>query len=80
MAEGIVAGGGAALLHAEQALDDDGRDRDSRLAWRSCGGVLAEPAYLIASNAGCSGQEVVAKLTGLGKDEGFDALAGGSGT
>jgi len=38
--------------------------------------VLATPAYLIAANAGYSGEEVVARLTGLGRDEGFDALAG----
>ena len=76
MAEGIVAGGGAALLHAEQALDDMDVTGDYATGVEIVRRVLAEPAYLIASNAGYSGQEVVAKLTGLGKDEGFDALAG----
>jgi chaperonin GroEL len=76
MAEGIVAGGGAALLHAEQALDDMDVTGDYATGVEIVRRVLAEPAYLIASNAGYSGQEVVAKLTGLGQDEGFDALAG----
>jgi chaperonin GroEL len=76
MAEGIVAGGGAALLHAEQALDDLDVTGDYATGAEIVRRVLAEPAYLIASNAGYSGQEVVAKLTGLGQDEGFDALAG----
>jgi chaperonin GroEL len=38
--------------------------------------MLTAPAYLIAVNAGYSGEEVVAQVTGLGVDEGFDALEG----
>src|SRR5216684_3990193 len=76
MAEGIVAGGGAALLHAEQALNDLDVTGDYATGVEIVRRVLGEPAYLIASNAGYPGQEVVAKLAGLGRDEGFDALAG----
>jgi chaperonin GroEL len=76
MAEGIVAGGGAALLHADSALDDLDVTGDYATGVEIVRRVLAEPAYLIASNAGYSGQEIVAKLAGLGQDEGFDALAG----
>ncbi len=76
MAEGIVAGGGAALLHAEQALDDLDVTGDYATGVEIVRRVLAEPAYLIASNAGYAGQEIVAKMAGLGRDEGFDALAG----
>src|SRR5438128_97833 len=76
MAEGIVAGGGAALLHAEQALDDLGVTGDYATGVEIVRRVLAEPAYLIATNAGYAGQEIVAKMAGLGRDEGFDALAG----
>ncbi|HEX9516654.1 MAG TPA: chaperonin GroEL [Streptosporangiaceae bacterium] len=76
MAEGIVAGGGVALLHAEQALDDLDVAGDYATGVEIVRRVLGEPAYLIASNAGYPGQEVVAKLAGLGRDEGFDALAG----
>jgi chaperonin GroEL len=76
MAEGIVAGGGAALLHAEPALDDLEVKDDYATGVEIVRKVLAAPAYLIAANAGYSGEEVVARLTGLGQDEGFDALAG----
>ena len=38
--------------------------------------VLTAPAYLIAANAGYSGEEVVAQVSQLGPDEGFDALQG----
>ena len=76
MAEGIVAGGGAALLHAEPALDDLEVKDDYATGVEIVRKVLATPAHLIAANAGYSGQEVVARLTGLGRDEGFDALVG----
>jgi chaperonin GroEL len=76
MAEGIVAGGGAALLHAEPALDDLEVKDDYATGVEIVRKVLATPAYLIAANAGYSGEEVVARITGLGRDEGFDALAG----
>ena len=76
MAEGIVAGGGAALLHAESALDDLEVTGDYATGVEIMRRVLAEPAYLIATNAGYSGQEVVARMAELGRDDGFDALAG----
>ena len=76
MAEGIVAGGGAALLHAEGALDDLEVKDDYAIGVDIVRRVLTEPAYLIATNAGYSGQEVVAQMGQLGNDEGFDALAG----
>jgi chaperonin GroEL len=76
MAEGIVAGGGAALLHAEHALDDLDVKDDYLTGVQIVRRVLTAPAYLIATNAGYSGEEVVARVTGLGQDEGFDALEG----
>jgi chaperonin GroEL len=76
MAEGIVAGGGAALLHAEPALDDLEVKDDYATGVEIVRKVLSAPAYLIAANAGYSGEEVVAQITGLGRDDGFDALAG----
>jgi len=76
MAEGIVAGGGAALLHAEHALDDLDVKDDYATGVEIVRRVLTAPAYLIATNAGYSGEEVVARLTGLAQDEGFDALEG----
>jgi chaperonin GroEL len=76
MAEGIVAGGGAALLHAEPALDDLEVKDDYAAGVETVRKVLSAPAYLIAANAGYSGEEVVARLNGMAPDEGFDALEG----
>ena len=76
MAEGIVAGGGSALLHAESALDDLDVKDDYAIGVDIVRSVLTSPAYLIASNAGYSGEEVVAHVATLGQDEGFDALEG----
>jgi chaperonin GroEL len=74
MAEGIVAGGGAALLHAEPALDDLEVKDDYAIGVEIVRRTLAEPARLIAENAGFSGAEVIARTSELGPDEGFDAL------
>jgi chaperonin GroEL len=76
MAEGIVAGGGAALLHAEPALEDLQAKDDYATGVEIVRRVLSEPASLIAANAGYSGEEVVARLTPLAMDDGFDALQG----
>jgi chaperonin GroEL len=89
MAEGIVAGGGAALLHSVSALDN-ALDGASGGASGSVGDVtgdyaigvaivrhaLSEPATLIASNAGYPAADVVAATAALGPDDGFDALSG----
>jgi chaperonin GroEL len=76
MAEGIVAGGGAALLHAETALDDLQVKDDYATGVEIVRSVLTEPAFLIAANAGYSGKDVVAQMAQMGQDEGFDALEG----
>jgi chaperonin GroEL len=79
MAEGIVAGGGAALMHAEAALDDLQLKDDYATGVDIVRRALAEPAFLIAANAGYSGQEVVARIAQMGTDDGFDALLGSYG-
>jgi chaperonin GroEL len=77
MAEGIVAGGGAALLHAEAALGDlDTLGGDARLGAEIVRAALSEPANLIAFNAGYEGTDVVKQMRDMGVDEGFDALEG----
>jgi chaperonin GroEL len=76
MAEGIVAGGGAALLHAEPALADLDVKDDYAAGVEIVRRSLIEPAFLIATNAGYSGEDVVERTTQLGVDEGFDALEG----
>jgi chaperonin GroEL len=76
MAEGIVAGGGAALLHAVEALDSLDVTGDYAIGVGIVRQALSEPAFLIAANAGYDGASVVAATAGLGVDDGFDALAG----
>lgn len=76
IAEGIVAGGGSALLHAEPALDRMQVDGDYRIGAEIVRSALTEPVHLIASNAGYDGDDVVKQVSTLGVDEGFDALEG----
>ncbi len=76
MAEGIVAGGGAALLHADSALDGMEVNEDYAVGVRAVRRALTEPAYLIATNAGYRADEVLARTATMGDDEGFDALLG----
>ncbi|HEY7485311.1 MAG TPA: chaperonin GroEL [Streptosporangiaceae bacterium] len=76
MAEGIVAGGGAALMHAEDALDDLDVKDDYAIGVEIVQRVLTEPTFLIAANAGYSGREVVDRMAQMGPDDGFDALQG----
>jgi chaperonin GroEL len=79
MAEGIVAGGGAALLHATSALDgpvDADVTGDYAVGVGIVRQALSEPATLIATNAGYEASEVVARVAELGPDDGFDALSG----
>jgi chaperonin GroEL len=79
MAEGIVAGGGATLLHAVCALDDMQVTGDYAIGAGIVRRALSEPAYLIAANAGYPAEEIVSQTTAMGADDGFDALAGRQG-
>ena len=76
MAEGIVAGGGAALLHAASALDSLEVKDDYAIGVEIVRRTLPVPAGLIASNAGYRGEDIVAQVSEMGVDEGFDALEG----
>jgi chaperonin GroEL len=76
MAEGIVAGGGAALLHAAGALDELRVAGDYAAGARIVRRALSEPASLIAANAGYPAEQVVTRTAAMGTDDGFDALAG----
>ncbi len=75
--EGIVAGGGAALLHAGEVLDGDlGRSGDEATGVRVVRSALAEPLRWIAANSGLEGYVVVAKVRDLPFNSGYDAAAG----
>ena len=76
MAEGIVSGGGVALLHAAPVLEALDVKDDYAIGVEIVRRALSEPTYLIATNAGYAGHEVLAQVTNLGVDDGFDALEG----
>jgi chaperonin GroEL len=76
MAEGIVAGGGSALLHAAPVLGELGVTGDYAVGVDIVRQSLTEPAYLIAANAGHPAADVVARTAAMGIDDGFDALEG----
>src|SRR5690349_14395404 len=76
--EGIVPGGGVALLYATKALDalKPGND-DQRVGIDIVRRALQAPARQIAVNAGTDGSIVVGKLTDKGDPNwGFDAQTG----
>ncbi|HEX6197740.1 MAG TPA: chaperonin GroEL [Jiangellaceae bacterium] len=75
--EGIVAGGGTALIHAGSALDGDlGLDGDERTGVKVVREALSEPTRWIADNAGANGYVVVSKVAELSGPEGFNAATG----
>jgi len=76
--EGIVAGGGVALLYAIHALDAlKPADDDQRVGVEIVRKALQAPVRQIASNAGDDGSIVVGKLTEQSdKSFGYDAQTG----
>ena len=72
--EGIVVGGGAALVHAADVLADDlGKSGDEAVGVRLVRKASDEPLRWIAENAGQEGYVVVAKVRALSKNEGYNA-------
>jgi chaperonin GroEL len=76
--EGIVPGGGVALLHAQQAVAEllDSLDGDERTGTRIVHRALEEPIRQIAENAGADGSIVVDKVRSQTDSIGFNALTG----
>jgi chaperonin GroEL len=75
--EGIIAGGGAALVHAAAVLDGElGHTDDEATGVRVVASALDEPLRWIATNAGEEGYVVVSKVRGLSATEGLDAATG----
>jgi chaperonin GroEL len=72
--EGIVIGGGAALVHAADSLEGDlGFTGDKAVGVRLVRKACDEPLRWIAENAGLEGYVVVAKVRALKSHEGFNA-------
>ena len=73
--EGIITGGGAALVRARAALDKlrEGLTGDERLGVDVFSSALSAPLYWIATNAGLDGSVVVNKVVELPDGQGFNA-------
>jgi chaperonin GroEL len=71
--EGIVAGGGVALLRAGKALDKLKLEGDQAVGAAIIKRAIEEPMRWIATNAGQEGSIVVAKVRDSKDDEGFNA-------
>jgi len=74
--EGIIAGGGAAFVHALSALDSLTLEGDEATGVAIVREALVEPLRWIANNAGLEGYVVVSKVRELGLNEGLNAETG----
>ncbi|MFD7158323.1 chaperonin GroEL [Kribbella sp. NPDC059898] len=75
--EGIVAGGGSALVHASTVLDKDLElDGDEATGVRIVRKAVVEPLRWIAENGGYEGYVVTSKVADLDSGSGFNAATG----
>jgi chaperonin GroEL len=75
--EGIIAGGGAALVHAGSAIESDlGLSGDEATGVAIVRSALVEPLRWIANNAGLEGYVVTAKVADLEANHGLNAETG----
>jgi chaperonin GroEL len=78
--EGIVAGGGVALVNCIDCLEKEIEKQDLKGDVRTGANIvlnsLSSPLHLIATNAGMQGDVVVAKVRGLEEGHGLDAAKG----
>jgi len=74
--EGIVPGGGTALILVQKALDNIQAEGDERTGVEIVRRALEEPLRQIAANAGFEGAVIVERVKQLPAGQGFDALNG----
>jgi chaperonin GroEL len=75
--EGIVAGGGVALIRALASIDGlEGENEDQNVGINICRRAMEAPIRQIAENAGAEGSVVVDKVKQLSGNEGFNAATG----
>ena len=77
--DGVVPGGGAALLACRTALQRRlmrSSDVDERAAYRILMRAMEEPTRVIAANAGCDPDAILARVLDAPPGYGFDAEAG----
>src|SRR5499426_1532140 len=71
--EGIIPGGGSALVQLAAELGDLGKTGDEAIGVAVVRRALSAPTYWIAANAGSEGSVVVAKTAELARGQGFNA-------
>ena len=74
--EGIVAGGGVALLNAQRALDKVDLEGDELTGATIVRRALEEPVKQIAHNAGLEGGVVIEKVRSMDPGQGLNAATG----
>jgi chaperonin GroEL len=74
--EGIVPGGGVALLNVLSALDKVEVERDEKVGLEIVRRALEEPLRQLAANAGAEGSLIVEKVKGEKPGRGFNVLTG----
>ncbi|HEU4871254.1 MAG TPA: chaperonin GroEL [Pyrinomonadaceae bacterium] len=75
--EGVVVGGGVALLRAARVLDNhESDDPDVRTGIKIVQRALQEPVRRIAENAGVEGAVVVGEIQQLKGNKGYNAVTG----
>ncbi|MDH6578087.1 chaperonin GroEL [Kitasatospora sp. MAP5-34] len=75
--EGIIAGGGASLVHAQKVLDGGlGLTGDEATGVAVVRKALAEPLRWIAQNAGLEGYVITSKVSEMEAGQGFNAATG----
>lgn len=74
--EGVVAGGGSALIHAAAAIDELGLEGDEATGANIVRKAAAEPLRWIAENAGMEGYVAVSKVADLKPGHGLNAATG----
>ncbi len=75
--EGIVVGGGVALMRAGRVLDNhESEDPDVRTGVKIVRRALEEPIRRIAQNAGVDGAVVIGEVERLKGNKGFNAVSG----
>ena len=76
VSEGIVAGGGTALLRAAPSLDGLELEGDYARGAEVIRRVLSEPLFWVATNAGYDGQSVIDQVLEMPEGHGLNALTG----
>jgi chaperonin GroEL len=74
--EGVIPGGGSALVHTASAIDALDLSGDELTGARAVRSALDAPLARIAENAGHEGRVVVSKVRELGAGQGFNAATG----